>query len=1210
MRQLSLSCLGPFQVTLDGQPVTTFKSVKVRALLAYLAVEAGRPHPREVLAGLLWPNWPDRDALVNLRSALSNLRRAIGDREASPPFLLISRDTLQFNAASDHRLDVAEFLELITLEELPGLEEAVQLYRGGFLEGFSVGDSAPFEEWALVTRERLARQMAAALHRLAEGYEQQGEYAKAGSFARWQLEMEPWDEGAHRQLMRALALDGQRSAALTQYETCRRLLAEELDVEPAPETIGLYEQIRSGALGARAPSPPSPPSHVPRLPPFLEGTAPQVETPPFVARERELAQLDRFLDLALAGQGRVVFVTGEAGSGKTTLVQEFARRAQEAHLDLIVASGNCNAHTGIGDPYLPLREILALLTGDVEARWAAGAMTREQAVRLWNTLPLAAEALVEVGPDLVGTFVPSGALLQRSLDATQGASGDGWLARLRALTDGRGMVSATPSPQQSDLFEQYSRVVHALARRGPLVLVVDDLQWADLGSISLLFHLGRQLAGSRILIVGAYRPEEVALDRDGARHPLEPVVNELQRLFGNVTVNVDQAERRDFVEAVLDSEPNRLGVPFREMFYRQTQGHPLSTIELLRGMQERGDLVQDEEGRWVEGPALDWETLPVRVEATIAERIGRLAEPLQATLRVASVEGEDFTAEVLARVLETDGRKMVQRLSSELDRRHRLVRAQAIERLGSRHVSRYRFRHSLFQKYLYDTLDQVERAYLHEDVGNTLEELYGVQAGERTATEATAGVTHVAATAATAATSAVAVQLAWHFQEAGIPEKAIHYLHQAGERAAQLSAFQEGIAHLTRALELLVALPDPGDAEGRLARAEQELDLQLSLGRAHMAGDRPIPGMITAYTRARELCQQMGKTSELAGIVGQLATVHYVRAEHQRARALGEEALNLARRTGDPLLVALSHWRLGYMLFALGEYTKARAELEPVITFYGPQYHHSSVLLSGSDAGVSALTYEACCLWCLGYPDQALKRSQEALVLARELDHAFSLVEIIAYAGGLFNSLRRGAQALKDNAEELARLAGEKQWPTWLGLAARYRGEALAMLGQVQEGMAQMREGMAIDQALDAGLWLPGTLGALAEAQAKSSNPQKGLATLAEALDLVEQTGERHWEAELHRLQGELLLMQGERTGTGAGLHQAERCFQRAIEVARRQNAKSWELRATTSLARLWQAQGRVDEAREALAKIYDWFTEGFDTRDLREAKALLDKLS
>jgi DNA-binding SARP family transcriptional activator/predicted ATPase len=1200
MHRLSLFCLGPFQVTLDGQPITTFKSVKVRALLAYLAVEADGPHPREVLAGLLWPDWPDRGALANLRSALSDLRRAIGDREAFPPFLLISRDTLQFNAASDHRLDVAAFLELITLEELPSLEKAEQLYRGGFLEGFSVGDSAPFEEWALLTRERLARQMATALHHLAEGYEQQGEYAKAGSFAQRRLELEPWDEVARRQLMRALALDGQRSAALAQYETCRRLLAEELDIEPAPETVRLYEQIRSGTLGARAPSTPSPLTHAARLPLFLEGKAAEVETAPFVARERELARLDRFLDLALAAQGRVVFVTGEAGSGKTALVQEFARRAQEVHADLIVASGNCNAHTGIGDPYLPLREILGLLTGDVEARWAAGAITREHARRLWDTLPLAAQALVEAGPDLIDTFVPRAALLERALTGVSGRTD--WLIRLGEPVERKPTGSAVPMSQQSHLFEQYTRVVQALACQAPLMLVLDDLQWADLGSISLLFHLGRQLAGSRILVVGAYRPEEVALGRDGARHPLAAVVNEFQRLFGAVTVDVDQAERRDFVEAVLDSEPNRLGVPFRQMLYRQTRGHPLSTIELLRGMQERGDLVQDREGCWVEGPGLDWETLPARVEAAIAERIGRLTRPLQAALRVASVEGEDFTAEVLARVLETDGREMVQRLSSELDRTHRLVRAQAIERLGSRRVSRYRFRHSLFQKYLYDTLDQVERAYLHEDVGNALEELHGVQAGEMAAS--TAGVTHVTATAATAATSAVAVQLAWHFQEAGIPEKAIHYLHQAGERAAQLSAFQEGIAHLTRALELLVALPDPGDAERRLERAEQELDLQLSLGRAYMGGDdRPLLGMIEAYTRARELGQQMGKTSELSGIVGQLATAHYVRGEHQRARALGEEALSLAQRTGDPLLVALGHWRLGYVLFALGEFIEARAHLEPMLAFYEPQHHRPLVLLSGSDAGVSAVAYDACCLWFLGYPDQALKKSQEAMVLARALDHPFSLAEIVFFSGCMFHAMDRNAQAMKDSAEELARLAGEKLMPTWLGMAVRCRGQALAMLGQAQEGMAQMREGMAIHQAVDAGLWLPGTLGALAAAQAKAGSPQEGLATLSEALDLVEQTGERCWEEELHRLRGVLLLMQGNEAD-------AEASLQHAIEIARRQQARSWELRATTSLSRLWQKQGRVGEAREMLAEIYGWFTEGFDTPDLQEAKALLDELS
>jgi predicted ATPase len=905
-----------------------------------------------------------------------------------------------------------------------------------------------------------------------------------------------------------------------------------------------------------------------------------------VAREHELAQLDGYLDAVLADQSRVAFVTGEAGSGKTALVQEFTRHAQEAHGGLVVASGNCNAHTGIGDPYLPFREILGLLTGDVEARWTAGAMTGEHARRLWNTLPLAAQALAEAGPDLIDTFVPRAALLERATTCAPGRTD--WLTRLGELVERRPSGLGMPGSQQSDLFEQYARVLQALACQVPLVLVLDDLQWADLGSISLLFHLGRQLAGSRILIVGAYRPEEVAIGRDGERHPLEPVVHEFQRDFGHITVDLGQTESRDFIGAFLDSEPNRLGGAFREMLYRQTRGHPLFTIELLRGLQERGDLVQDPEGRWVEGPALDWETLPARVEAVIAERIGRLAQPLQAALRVASVEGEVFTAEVIARVQAADQREVVGRLSGELDRRHRLVRAQAIERLGSRRVSRYRFRNYLFQKYLYDDLDNVERAYLHEEVGNVLEELYEDQATE---------------IADTAATAAVAVQLAWHFEGAGIAEKAIHYLHQAGERAVQLSAYQEGIAHLTRGLALLETLPDSSGEDRRLERAEQEFSLQLALGIAWTGPEGYGPQVNKAFTRARELCQRIGKTSQLCRAVGELSILHYVRAEHQKALELAEEALSLAQRIKDPLLMALDHAYLGFVLFCLGEYTMAWDHLEQVIAFYNPeQHHHSLVSIRGSDAGLSALAYAACCLWSLGYPEQGLKQSQEALALARELGHPFSLVDVLCFAGCLFNAMRRDAQALNEHAEELCQLATE-ELPGWLGQATRFRGEALANLGHLEDGIAQMREGLALHRPVVERCYQSETLGSLAEAQAKAGQPEDGLSTVAEALAFVEETDERYCEAELYRMRGALLLMQGDEAEAEGSVH-------KAIDVARRQQAKSWELRATTSLARLWQQQGRVDEARLMLAEVYGWFTEGFDTRDLQEAKALLEELS
>ncbi|MBS3784337.1 MAG: SARP family transcriptional regulator, partial [Anaerolineae bacterium] len=225
MARLSLHLLGPFQVTLNGEPVTGFKSNKVRALLAYLAAEPDRPHTREVLAGLLWPEWPEREALSNLRYALSNLRQVIGDRggaegpEAAQPFLLVNRRTLQFNTASDHWVDVRAFSELVAVEDtdpsaVERLEEAVALYRGSFLEGFSLADSPAFEEWALLTREQIAQLASSALHQLAAACEQRGQYEEVQSYAWRQLELEPWDETAHRQLMRSLTLSRHRGAAL------------------------------------------------------------------------------------------------------------------------------------------------------------------------------------------------------------------------------------------------------------------------------------------------------------------------------------------------------------------------------------------------------------------------------------------------------------------------------------------------------------------------------------------------------------------------------------------------------------------------------------------------------------------------------------------------------------------------------------------------------------------------------------------------------------------------------------------------------------------------------------------------------------------------------------------------------------------------------------------------------------------------------------
>lgn len=897
------------------------------------------------------------------------------------------------------------------------------------------------------------------------------------------------------------------------------------------------------------------------------------EAPVFVAREQEMARLNVALSTSLSEQSQIAFVTGEAGQGKTTLLQAFARQAQKEHPDLIVAGGQGNAYTGIGDPYLPFREILELLTGEVEAHAAARALHPDHTQRLRTTLPIAIEAIVEAGPDLIDVFISGRALLERA--EAVAPAGTPWLERLRAFVNDRAWQPGGSNVQQSALFEQYARVVQTVSRRRPLLLLLDDLQWVDQPSANLLFHLGRRLSRSRVFIIGAYRPAEVALGRQGERHPLEGVVHEFQRQFGDIALDLSKKEGRAFVNALLDAEPNRLSASFRDTLYRQTGGQPLFTSELLRGMQERGDLKQDETGHWVEQPGLDWQTLPARVEGAIGERIGRLDSSLKELLQVASVEGEEFTAEVLARVLDTDPRVVTRRLSRELERGHRLVQALGVRREGVLRLSRYRFQHILIQRYLYDNLDEVEKRLFHEAIAHELEELYGEQPEE------------------------VAVDLAWHFERAEMGSKAVGYLQRAAEQALQRSAHRPAVQHLRKGLSILQALPETPE------RAAQELMLLAMLGPALIAiKGWADPEVEEAYLRAHALSARLGHPPQLGPVLYGLASLREYRGEYKDAEALLEERLKLPQAGEDPALRLESHELLACSTFHQGAFTRTLEHAQKGLSLYNPQQHRALLPLHGKNLETFCHVWAAHSLWFLGYPDQAMTRIQKALRVAEELSHTFSLVSVQIQASFLYQ-FARDTERVRELAEEAITLATEKDYAYRVAEGKTMRGWALAAGGDPEAGHSELSEGLAAYQAMGSRVDLPYFLALKAETLRYAGRIEESLATVADALEVVPGDRAFFYEAELYRLRGALLLEQDKVQNIEA----AEASVRQALEVARNQQTKTLELRAAVTLSRLWQQQGRGTDALTLLGNVYGWFTEGFESTDLQEAAALLATL-
>jgi class 3 adenylate cyclase/predicted ATPase len=711
----------------------------------------------------------------------------------------------------------------------------------------------------------------------------------------------------------------------------------------------------------------------------------------------------------------------------------------------------------------------------------------------------------------------------------------------------------TLSPQRQKQQTQEALVAWLLAEAAqqPVLAIWEDLHWADPSTLELLGLLLDQVPTTRLLMVLTCRPE------------FQPPWVPRSYVTPLTLTRLTRLQVEELVLRVTGGKP--LPAVVVQQIVAKTDGIPLFVEELVKTVLETGLIREDAERYVLTGP-LPPLAIPATLQDALMARLDRLAA-VKDVAQLSAVLGREFAYEVLRAVAPLDEGTLQHGLTQ-------LVEAELLYQRGILPQATYVFKHALIRDAAYQSLLRSTRQQFHQRIAQVLEEQFPETA--HTQPEL----------------------LAHHYTEAGLLTQAIPYWQQAGEHASNRSAYLEAISHLTTGIELLKTLPETPE------HTQQALTLYIALGAAlQTTKGHAAPEVEHAYTQARTLCQQVGETPELIPVLLGLWRFYNVRSQFHTGRELGDTLLRLAQRTDDPALAVIAHYALGSTWLFLGALLAARQHMEESIVRDRPDQRCALAFRIGQDPAVGCRANAATTLWLLGYPAQALAHVHDALALAHELSHPPSL----AFARGrvaFVLQFCRDVQAVHEQAEAAIALSTEQGFPLWAAWGTSCRGWALVMQGQ-EEGMAQVRHGITAFRATGAALFVPYLCTVLAEVSAHLGHIEDGLQALAEAHTLVEQYEERWWEAEVARLRGVLLLRQ-----PGTSQAEAETWLQRALDVARRQEAKALELRAAMSLSRLWQRQGKRDQARELLAPIYGWFTEGFDTADLQEAKALLEALT
>jgi len=740
------------------------------------------------------------------------------------------------------------------------------------------------------------------------------------------------------------------------------------------------------------------------------------------------------------------------------------------------------------------------------------------------------------------------AMLAQSSTSAQDAS---LLAELLSLpNDGRYLaLELTPQQRRQRTLEALVLQVVALSRQNPLLLIFEDAHWTDPTSLELYGRIVDRIPTLSVLLIVTFRPE------------FEPPW--IGRPYvTSLTINrLEAREVSAIIEGVIGNK--LLPANIRQDIIERTDGIPLFVEEMTKAVLEaEGEGAAERVIGVVPSPA---RAVPASLHASLMARLDRLGSAKEVA-QIGAVIGREFPHALLAAV----ARKAEPELQSAVNR---LIEAGLLFRQGLTPHATYLFKHALVQDAAYQSLLRSHRQQFHQRIGQTLVERFPEIANAEPAL------------------------IAQHYTEAGVGEQAIAFWQKAGQRAIERSANLEAIAHLTKGLEVLKAQPETS------ARDQQELVLHTTIGVPLIAvKGMAAPEVERAYARARQLCLQVGDAPRLFPALFGLWWFYEVKPDLRAAYELAQQLLNLAERADESGHVIIAHRAMGHTLFWRGEFASARAHLEQAIALYDPQQHRSLAFTYGEQAGVPTRGFAAHALWYLGYPEQALEAMHKALSIAAELTHPWTVVMINVFAAWL-HAYRREFHLVRQPAENALKLASEQQLAFFVGHATVLEGWARVRQGEGEQAIADIRSGIAAYRATGAELESSYWFALLAEAFATIGAVEEGLAALTEALNLVATTGVLFCQAELFRLKGELLLKRGE-------LNQAEASFREAIHIASIQQAKLLELRASMSLARLWRDQGKVREARELLAPVYEWFTEGFDTRDLKEAKALLEQLT